>query len=150
MITWLCKPFNELATKELYQLMALRQEVFVVEQNCAYLDADGKDYKSHHVMGYLGVKLVACSRIVAPGVSYKEVSVGRVTTSLDYRGKGYGIELMEKSHGFIRELYGEVPIRISAQCYLESYYKLLGYSPTGNEYLEDGIPHMEMLRAAYF
>lgn len=148
MITWLCKHFNELSLQELYQLMVLRQEVFVVEQTCDYLDADGKDLQSHHVMGFLEHELVACSRIVSPGISYQEVSIGRVATAMDFRRKGHGFTLMQKTHKFIETLYGKAPIRISAQCYLSRFYTELGYSPTGNEYLEDGIPHMEMLRQA--
>lgn len=141
-----CKTFDDLTLQEFYAMMVLRQEVFVVEQDCPYMDADGKDLESHHVMGYDGDDLVAYTRIVNPGVSYAEVSIGRVASSLQHRGKGYGIEIMEASHDCIKQLFGEIPIRISAQCYLERFYSSLGYEPTGKEYLEDGIPHMEMLK----
>ena len=149
MIHWRAVSFEKLSLVELYELMALRQEVFVVEQDCPYLDADGKDFDSHHVMGYDSNMLVACTRIVAPGISYDEVSLGRIVTKPSVRGKGHGIALMQFSHQMVKELYGDVPIRISAQCYLEKFYKNLGYEATGKEYLEDGIPHMEMLRKVH-
>jgi len=146
-INWKLKPFAKLSLQELYDIMVLRQAVFIVEQDCPYMDADGKDQKSHHFMGYddkLG--LVAYTRIVEPGVSYKEVAIGRVISSEKVRGKGVGIQLMELSIKQVNDLYGNVPIRIGAQCYLERFYRSFGFEPTGYEYLEDGIPHMEMLR----
>lgn len=141
-----CKAFSDLSLEELYSMMVLRQEVFVVEQDCPYLDADGKDLESYHVFGYANNQLVAYTRIVKPGISYPEVSIGRVVSAIKYRSKKYGVKIMEASHQYIQQLFGDVPIRISAQCYLEKFYSDLGYGPTGKEYLEDGIPHMEMLR----
>lgn len=143
-----CKAFSDLSLEELYSMMVLRQEVFVVEQDCPYLDADGKDLESYHVFGYANGELVAYTRIVKPGISYPEVSIGRVVSAIKHRGKEYGVKIMEASHGYIKQLLGSVSIRISAQCYLEKFYSDLGYEPTGKEYLEDGIPHMEMLRPA--
>lgn len=148
MTVWKIKAFDELSLRELYDALALRQEVFVIEQDCPYLDADGKDFKSHHVMGSQHGKLAAYARIVAPGISYAEVSIGRIITSIDTRKTGLGKALMKECHDFINTHYGHSGIRISAQCYLERFYTELGYQATGKEYLEDDIPHMEMLRPA--
>jgi len=146
-LRWLCKKFEELSNNELYDLMVLRQEVFVVEQNCAYLDADGKDQHSWHVSGYDEKgKLAAYARIVFPGVSYKEVAIGRVITSQTHRSKGAGKELMCESLKAIENIYGKVPVRISAQTYLVKFYSEFGFVSTGKEYLEDNIPHTEMLK----
>ncbi len=145
-INWQIKHFNELSLQEMYDFMVLRQEVFVVEQDCPYLDCDGKDQFSHHLMGYNEAnKLVAYTRLVKPGVSYQEVSIGRVITSQKVRRMGIGIDLMKKSIEAVYNLYGRQAIRISAQCYLEKFYGSFGFVPTGKEYLEDGIPHLEML-----
>ncbi|MCL4112014.1 UNVERIFIED_CONTAM: hypothetical protein GTU68_038830 [Idotea baltica] len=148
-LTWIVKSFNELSLQEMYDFMVLRQEVFVVEQDCPYLDCDGKDQLSHHVLGYnTNNELVAYTRLVKPNVSYTEVSIGRVITAKKARKLGAGIALMTKSVNAMLKIYGNVAIRISAQCYLERFYTSFGFIPTGKEYLEDGIPHMEMLRAA--
>jgi len=144
-ITWKACAFSDLNTTELYELMVLRQEVFVVEQDCPYLDADGKDLKSFHIMGYDKGVLAAYARVVVPGTSYDEVSVGRVIVKMPYRGQKLGDALMLQCHDLVVKKYGKVPIRLSAQSHLKSFYEGLGYSPTGKEYLEDGIPHMEML-----
>lgn len=148
-IQWINKAFNDLSLDELYTMMTLRQEVFVVEQDCPYIDADGKDQYSHHLMGFdESGALVAYTRIVAPGISYKEVSIGRVITAQSVRGIGLGVVLMEKSIEAVAELYGKVPIRISAQEHLRKFYESLGFVYTGKSYLEDGIPHIDMLRGA--
>ncbi len=145
-IKWLCKKFEDLSNNELYDLMVLRQEVFVVEQNCAYLDADGKDKQSWHVLGYDdNGKLVAYARIVFPGISYKEVAIGRVITSQSHRRTGAGKELMRETLKAIESIYGKVPVRISAQTYLVKFYADFGFVSTGKEYLEDDIPHTEMI-----
>jgi ElaA protein len=146
MLTWVFKPFAELTLEELYAIMRLRQEVFIVEQNCPYLDADGKDLKSHHLMGYVNNNLVAYSRIVKPGVSYDEVSIGRVVSSTQHRGLAYGRQLMVESIRQIETLYGTVPIRIGAQQYLQKFYESFGFVREGEPYMEDGIPHIIMLR----
>jgi ElaA protein len=148
MIHWVFKPFNELSVHELYAIMHLRQEVFIVEQNCPYLDADGKDLKSYHLLGYLSNELVAYSRIVPPGVSYDEVSIGRVVTSTQHRKMAYGRQLMVESIKQIESLYGPVPIRIGAQQYLRMFYESFGFVQSGEPYLEDGIPHIIMTRKA--
>ncbi len=126
--------------------MVLRQEVFVVEQNCPYLDADGKDQHSWHLLGYdENMKLAAYARIVFPGVSYHEVAIGRVVSSQTHRRTGAGKELMRESLKAIEKIYGKVPVRISAQTYLVKFYSEFGFVSTGKEYLEDDIPHTEMM-----
>jgi ElaA protein len=147
-IRWKCKAFNDLTADEVYTILCVRQEVFVLEQECLYLDADGKDRKSYHLMGYSDNDLVAYARIVEPGICYKEVSIGRILTSEKARGTGAGKELMIQAITKIEEIYGMVPIRISAQSYLLGFYGKFGWESTGKEYLEDDIPHTEMLRLA--
>lgn len=145
-LRWECKPFDALSADQMYTILCVRQEVFVLEQECLYLDADGKDRQSLHLMGFDGDELVAYARIVAPGVSYAEVSMGRILTTKNARGTGAGIELMEVGLQRIEEEYGKVPVRISAQTYLLKFYEKFGFDSTGKEYLEDEIPHTEMLR----
>lgn len=145
-IRWQWKAFNDLTADEVYTILCVRQEVFVLEQECLYLDADGKDRQSYHLMGFLGDDLVAYARIVEPGISYDEVSIGRILSSEKARGTGAGKELMIQAISRIEEIYGKVPIRISAQSYLLEFYGKFGWESTGKEYLEDDIPHTEMLR----
>ncbi|MES2567022.1 MAG: GNAT family N-acetyltransferase [Bacteroidota bacterium] len=145
MITFITKPFNELNNTEVYQLLQLRSEVFVVEQNCVYLDMDNKDYHSYHVLGYEEEKLVACTRLVPPGISYEsEPSIGRVVTHPSVRKFGYGKLLMEYSISKTKELFKSNVIVIGAQSYLDRFYQNLGFVPEGEEYLEDDIPHRTM------
>ena len=144
-ITWSNKSFKDLTNEELYEISRLRQEVFVVEQNCPYQDADGKDLKSFHVEGKINGELIAYSRIVLPGVSYKEVSIGRVVTSPKARRTGAGKMLMKKTMGYIQKEFGNISIRIGAQLYLQKFYEGFGFVREGDEYLEDGIPHIIML-----
>lgn len=147
-ITWSYKSFANLTNKELYEILSLRQEVFIVEQNCPYLDCDGKDYKSFHLIGKSdeGV-LVAYARIVEQGVSYDEVSIGRVITKPAYRKFGLGKKLMAAALNTVKENYGDVDIRIGAQSYLLNFYNSFGFE-TLEAYMEDGIPHHIMLRKA--
>ena len=144
-INWYCKHFKELTNQELYEIFHLRLAVFVVEQNCPYQDADGKDMDSFHMMGIKNEKLIAYSRITLPGVSYKEVSIGRVVTSQNARRTGAGKELMKKTMGHIKKEFGNAPIKIGAQLYLQKFYEGFGFVREGDEYLEDGIPHIIML-----
>lgn len=142
------RSFADLGAGELYALLALRQEVFVVEQRCAYLDADGVDLRSHHLFTRdTSGSCLACLRIVEPGVKYPEPSLGRVATRVSHRGIGLGRELMREGLLRIRELYGNVPVRISAQCYLQRFYESFGFAPVGDPYPEDDIPHIEMWQA---
>ena len=148
-ITWYHKHFNDLTTKELYQILQLRNEVFIVEQNCPFQDLDDKDFKCFHLMGFDtdSQKIMAYTRIVPAGVSYPQASIGRVVTSPQARGGGIGKVLMEKSIQLLEELYGGVPIRIGAQYYLKKFYESLGFKVFGEIYLEDGIEHILMDRA---
>lgn len=140
------KHFHELSTSEFHDLVAVRLKAFVVEQNCSYLDLDGKDKKCYHAICRDGKgNIVATARVIPPGISYQESSIGRVVIDENYRGEGLGHELMIKCLDFITAEFGKVPIRISAQKYLESFYNVHLFFSTGKEYLEDGIPHLEML-----
>lgn len=145
-IYWSCKPFSELTTSELFHILQLRSEVFVVEQNCAYLDPDKKDPHCWHLVGKSNDEIVAYSRLVPPGLSYSEPSIGRVLTSYNKRREGFGMLLMQESLKQISILFGETPVRISAQCYLIPFYEKWGFLSQGESYLEDGIPHQEMRR----
>ena len=145
-IDWRFKSFAELTKTELHEIMILRQQVFVVEQNCPYQDADEKDKLSYHLMGYFENELVAYLRLVKPGVSYKEMSFGRIVTSSNYRGRGLGTALMNEGIEQSIKLYDASKNRISAQSHLVPFYQKFGFESTGKEYLEDGIPHVEMLK----
>lgn len=144
-----CRPFAELSVFELYEILALRQEVFIVEQNCPYLDCDGKDYDSHHLMirDEATGKLLASTRLLPEGLAYKNyVSIGRVVSSPSARGTGIGRFLMRVSIEKTQELFGtQHPIKIGAQRYLLKFYESFGFRSTGEEYLEDGIPHTKMI-----
>ncbi len=147
MIFWTIKPFDELTVRELYDALALRQTVFVVEQNCPYLDADGRDQPAAHLLGYdADGDLVAHTRLIPAGISYeKYASIGRVVTAPKVRGTGLGRELMARSIAACAELFPGQPVKIGAQAHLENFYRGLGFEPTGEAYLEDGIPHIGML-----
>jgi ElaA protein len=140
-------PFSNLSVYELYDIMALRQEVFAVEQNCPYLDADGKDLMGWHLLGQdTGGVLVAYTRLLPKGVAYENhASIGRVVSSPKVRGLGYGKILMQKSIECMKELFPDQPVKIGAQTYLLKFYQSLGFESTGEEYLEDGIPHTSMI-----
>jgi ElaA protein len=143
---WIALPFSQLSLKQLYDLLKLRMEVFVVEQNCPYQDNDGKDEKSYHLLGINPEGLVlAYARILPAGLAFREVSIGRVCTSASVRKNGSGKELMRQALLFIKNTYGGVPVRIGAQLYLKRFYSGLGFSAEGEEYLEDNIPHVEMV-----
>ena len=142
--TWICKYFDHLTPAELYGILQLRSEVFVVEQNCVFLDADDKDQSAWHLMGLGSDKLVAYSRILPAGIAFVEPSIGRVLTSPSVRGSGIGKELMRQSLSRLHELFGNVPIRMGAQLYLKQFYESFGFVQDGDVYLEDGIEHIEM------
>ena len=142
---WICKSFDQLSVNELYAILRLRIEVFIVEQNCVFQDADDKDQKSYHFMGWTGDDLVAYTRLVPKDISYDKPSIGRVVTSPKYRRSGIGKELMTKSIESAYKLWGKQPIQIGAQIYLQKFYESLGFIVSGPIYLEDGIEHVEML-----
>ena len=142
-INWHIKHFNELSAKEFHDLLQLRLEVFVVEQNCVYLDLDGKDLISFHLLGAdLNGKVVATARVIP--INELKVEIGRVVVNNSFRKDGIGQKLMKETIQQIEHLFGAVQIKISAQKYLLNFYLALGFIATKNEYLEDGIPHIEM------
>ena len=143
---WKWKKFKELTVDELYEVIFLRQNIFILDQQCRYEDLDYRDQPSHHLLGYRDQKLVAYLRVLPPGLKYDEVSIGRVVNSLEVRKLGIGKELMSTALKNIKNLYGEASIRISAQLYLTKFYQEFGFMIVGTEYLEDDIPHIEMLR----
>ncbi|MGC6469798.1 MAG: GNAT family N-acetyltransferase [Flavobacteriales bacterium] len=145
-IDWRFKSYETLSKTELHDILILRQLVFVVEQNCPYLDADTKDKLSHHLMGYHNNHLVAYLRLVKPGISYEEMSFGRIVISPKFRNKELGIALMNEGILQSKKLYGTTTNRISAQSHLIPFYKKFNFETCGKEYLEDDIPHTEMLR----
>jgi len=147
-ITWYHKHFKELTTSELYQILQLRNEGFIVEQNCPFQDLDDKDFKCFHLIGFNTdwQKIVAYTRIVPAGVSYEEASIGRVVTAPQARGGGIGKELMAKSIELLEDLYGGVPIKIGAQYYLKEFYESFDFQQVGEIYLEDDIEHILMER----
>jgi ElaA protein len=148
MYHWILHAFSALSPDELYALVRLRSQVFVVEQNCVFLDLDGKDQYCHHLMGWTAVSplLAAYARIVPPGLSYPEASIGRVVTAPETRGQGGGRVLMEEAIRQLYTLFGEQPIRIGAQQHLSRFYGSLGFVRASEMYLEDDIPHVEMVK----
>lgn len=143
---YISKSFKELSNEELYQILRLRSEVFVVEQNCIFQDMDNKDQESLHVMCYLDATLAAYTRILPEGLSFEEVSIGRVITSPLCRGAGLGKEIMERSIALCEKQFGRTTIRIGAQYYLKKFYNELGFVEMSNVYIEDGIEHIEMVK----
>lgn len=140
------KTFNQLTTEELYQILRLRSKVFVVEQDCVYQDVDNKDQKALHIIGTKNGEIVAYTRIFKPGDYFNNVSIGRVVVSQDQRKYGLGKRIMQASLAAIDQRFPNQPIEISAQSYLLKFYTELGFKVTGEEYLEDGIPHRRMLK----
>lgn len=145
MITWTCKTFSELTNIELYKILQLRNEVFVVEQKCAYQDCDDKDLEAYHLAAWEGGNLIAYARLLPKGISYADaVSIGRVVTSPKERGKDIGKQLMQHSIDKIYALFKKVPIKISGQLYLKKFYESFAFVQLGAMYLEDDIPHILM------
>lgn len=139
------KTFSELTTLELYQILALRSEVFVVEQNCIYQDIDGKDIKAWHVLMQYENELAGYVRLFQAGDYFDKVSIGRVVVFPKYRGKQLGYALMQFAIQEVKNLFQSHEIEISAQCYLQNFYENLGFQTIGDPYLEDDIPHVRML-----
>lgn len=140
------KPFASLSPYELYAIIRLRNEVFVVEQNCVFQDADNKDQDSLHLMYWNGKELMAYCRLLPAGLTYREMSIGRVVSSPAYRKTGAGKLLIKEAIERIYEVFGKGPIRIGAQCYLIQFYASFGFESEGEVYLEDGIEHIEMVK----
>ena len=145
---WSLKKFHELTLDELYAILQLRSKVFIVEQNCIYNDVDGKDQLAWHLAVTENGKLIAYTRILPPGVVYTGPAIGRVVILSSQRGSGLGRELMIRSIEHCENLFGPTSITLSAQAYLKKFYESLGFFATGDEYLDDGIPHIEMTRKA--
>lgn len=145
MTNWSITPFEELSAEKLYNILALRAEVFVVEQQCAYQDPDGRDKNALHICGRQGDILVAYARILPPGIVYDEPSIGRVLSNPTMRRTGIGKALMKFAINTCLSRFPMFPIRISAQLYLQNFYEDLGFEKVSNTYLEDNIPHIEML-----
>ena len=146
---WVTKHFKDLSVDEYFEILHLRTAIFVVEQDCPYQEVDEKDRKSFHLFGRAeNGEVIAVTRILPQNVSYDEISIGRVALKKEFRGKGIADELMLASIKFIDKKFGQQHIRISAQTYLLNYYTKHGFKQVGEEYLEDNIPHIEMLRIA--
>jgi ElaA protein len=145
-IKWSIASFDELTLRSWYEISVLRQEVFVVEQNAAYLDSDGLDYVSMHFFGMDADKVVAYCRLIPPGYKYEEGSLGRVVVAPHQRGKQYGHKLVQLALGYQKEHWDSSANRISAQSYLIPFYASYGFEKLGEEYLEDGLPHYEMFK----
>jgi len=143
---FIIKYFNELTIHELYQILQLRSEVFVVEQECVYQDIDFKDQKALHVFGYKNDKMVAYTRIFKSGDYFKNASIGRVIIASSARKYGFGHDVIKASITAVKTYFNDNKITISAQKYLKKFYESHQFIQVGEEYLEDGIPHIEMLR----
>jgi len=144
MIIWELKYYNDLSQSLLYKILKIRQEVFIIEQNCNYLDADNIDQHSHHLIGLVDNEIIAYMRIVKPGYVYKELSFGRILVKKQYRGEGIGRQLMKQAI----DIFGpqQKSIVMSAQLYLVDFYQDFDFSIHGEQYLEDNIPHIKMIR----
>jgi ElaA protein len=146
MLKIITKSFAELSTKELYDILQLRSEVFVVEQNCVYQDIDGKDEKALHVIGFKNDKIVAYCRIFKPGDYFEKASIGRVVVAANERKFGYGHIIFQHSMDAVETHFNETSIKISAQLYLKKFYESHGFHQVGEGYLEDDIPHIAMIK----
>ena len=146
MLKWSLKPFEALSVHELYDLLRLRSEIFVVEQNCVYLDLDGKDKVALHLIGEFEEKIVAHARLFKAGISFENAAIGRVTVDANYRDRKWGHELMREAIAGILLHFGESKITLGAQLYLKKFYQSHGFVQTSEMYLEDDIPHIEMIR----
>ena len=146
-LKWKIKPFEALTINELYDLLKLRSEIFVVEQNCVYLDIDGKDKQALHLIGEYDDKIVVYARLFNAGISFDNASIGRVVVDTHYRDKKWGHNLMREAISVIKSNFGKDKITIGAQLYLKKFYESHGFVQTSEMYLEDDIPHIEMQRS---
>lgn len=148
-ITWQCAHFSELSTTQLYGILRMRSEVFVVEQNCVFQEIDGADIDCLHLTGWTSDQQVAAYlRIVPPGLMFAEVSLGRVITSNTVRGSGIGKQLLARGMAVIEANYPAQPVRIHAQAYLEKFYGTFGFITASDVFMEDDIPHYVMIKVA--
>ena len=146
-IQWKIKSFDDLTVHELYDFLRLRSEIFVVEQNCVYLDLDGKDKVALHLFGEFEGKIVAHARLFKAGITFENASIGRVTVDANYRDRKWGHDLMCEAIAGIKYHFGESQITIGAQLYLKKFYENHGFIQTSEMYLEDDIPHIEMIKS---
>ena len=146
-LQWEIKAFKALSIEELYNVLLLRSEVFVVEQNCVYQDIDGKDHKALHLIGTYDDKIVAYARLFDAGYYFDEASIGRVVIDPEYRDKKWGHQLMQEAIAGIKHFYVKSAITISAQEYLQKFYEKNGFVKSSEMYLEDGIPHIQMKKS---
>lgn len=144
-MSWKLKKFNDLTNMELYTLLQERTSVFVVEQNCPYLEVDGKDPQSYHLFKEENGEIIAYLRILPAGISYQEASIGRVLVKKEYRGQGIAEELLRRGLDFIHQELKETTVKIQAQDYLRKFYGSFGFQAITETYLEDNIPHVDML-----
>ncbi len=145
---WLVSSFEQLTLQQLYDVLRLRSEVFVVEQDCVYQDIDNLDTQCIHVMAYAGKSLEAYGRIIPPNIERPEVVLGRIVTSQNVRGKGYGKDLMKRMMEYSQKNYGGIDVFLMGQTYLERFYQEFGFKTISDSFLEDGIPHVNMVRKA--
>ncbi len=146
MIEWQWCRLHDLTAQQLYAVAAAREAVFVVEQACAYQELDGVDFQADHLVAWENGDVAAYLRVFAPGIKFAGAAIGRVLTARPYRGSGLGRKLMHTALEHIEHVYPGQSVRISAQTYLEPFYRSFGFVPDSAPYLEDGIPHIEMLR----
>ena len=146
-IQWKIKSFDDLTVHELYDLLRLRSEIFVVEQNCVYLDLDGKDKVALHLFGEFEGKIVAHARLFKAGITFEKSSIGRVNVDVNYRDRKWGHDLMREAIAGIKYHFGESQITIGAQLYLKKFYESHGFIQASEMYLEDDIPHIEMIKS---
>lgn len=145
-IFWTIKSFDSLSVYQLYSILRLRIDVFMIEQNCLYTECDGKDFKGKHLIGITDDEIVAYARLLPPGIAFKHPAIGRVVVTQSYRNKGVGRQLMARAIEELTSEYPSSPIEISAQIHLKSFYESLGFKQiSDHEYMEDGIPHIDML-----
>ena len=142
-------PFNKLSTDELYDALKLRSEVFVVEQDCVYLDPDGTDKVADHLLAVEKGRTIGTARIIKPGIKCEEASFGRLSIEEEYRERGFAHDIVKEIHSFINQNYGSVPIRIEAQIHLRAFYSKHGYNAEGAVYTLDDIEHIQMLRPGF-
>jgi ElaA protein len=145
-IRWSWKSFSELSAVDIYNIIAVREEVFIVEQGLNYVDCDGLDLDAFHLVGQRDEKVVAYLRAFPPGIKYSESSLGRVLCKKQVRGEGLGKELIQIGLDYMFKTFGPVPVKISAQSYLQKFYEDFGFEIVGEEYLEEGIPHLKMVK----
>jgi len=142
---YITKKFDELTSKELHDILKLRQDIFIIEQNCIYPDIDNNDEGAYHLLAMEDGKVIGCARILNKGVTFDEAAIGRVVVPESHRGRGIAKEMMLRAMAFVRDEMKETRIKLSAQTYIVPLYEAVGFHIVSEEYLEDDIPHVDML-----